>query len=200
MSKLKTEGTGGFLLTPAEQTTSLGLGSGVQMHLQGCPLCRLHQWYIQNWLAGGCLVSAILTPGSSNTQTCCLCGRLFLGKVGYKGRKGWLPRNCWPLTLSRHLGGPRGVHLSLRAGLGSSLQKEEYRQYPPLPNLLVTHSIGTGTVRLEGPWGRRSWARDQKELPREGPVAGFCAQSRKKEGCFGHKRPGETKTGVSLPL
>lgn len=95
MSKLKTEGTGGFLLTSAEQAMSLGLGPGVQMHLQGCRLFRLCQWYIQDWLAGGCVVSASLTPGPSDTQTCCLCGRLFLGKVGYKGRKVWLLQNCW---------------------------------------------------------------------------------------------------------
>lgn len=107
MSKLKTEGTGGFLLTPAEQTTSLGLGSGVQMHLQGCPLCRLHQWYIQNWLAGGCLVSAIHPHAWVQQHTDLLpLWETFLREGGVQGKEGLaaaellatdtLPTSWWP--------------------------------------------------------------------------------------------------------
>lgn len=98
MSKLKAEEAGALLLAPAEQVTSLGLRLGPQVPLGAAPLWGLHCLDVRDWLEGGWLVSANLTPGRRDAKTHCPGGRPFGGWVGCYGPAG-------PLTLQL----PRGT-------------------------------------------------------------------------------------------
>lgn len=85
----------------------------------------------------------------------------------------------------------------LRAGLGSPLEREEYRQHSPLPPLALSLSAqGQEQVRLEGPGGRRGWQSDQRGLLW---LAAVLKAGRRREA-FGDKMPAGIKAGVSLPL